>query len=561
MGAAPGGSELAELLEKLKRRSGRSYEALAHRTGLSRSTVHRYCQGSTVPPSFGAVELVARACGASTAELNGLYGAWQRANSRSPLDENGKADETEPPTEAGREAGTAPAGPAAPSYRSGRSRTLALFLVLVVSVVGTVSYDSGREGRGSPLRSVSGGNPSDRQRFEGPAWALSPRRVPEQFYGLTLNTDTGEMPGFRAGSVRLWESGTRWGSIERRRGHYDWTTLRRMVDAAERKRLPVLFTIGGTPLWAAKDGRRSGYSDSLASPPDDLAVWDRFVEELATRYRGRIEAYELWDYPSHRLHYAGTMRTLAEMVERAARIIRRADPAAKIVCPSFGDLRQPRGERLLREFARTGVYETCDAAALKMPPRKADGPPEEIIDLAASVQRTLFEEEQSDVALWNTGPDRSVALTAPLGARHARDYAVRFYLSGLYARNFGIRRMYFYSWGSSTVPLVVQPVGGPPTEAGRRIARLQQWLDGARIVSCGRGAGMGLAQSAYTCRFERDGAELSVYWTTKGRTELSLPDGAGTWRLNRMDGSTAEARGGARIGFGEEPLLVEHRAA
>ncbi|MFF1646657.1 hypothetical protein [Streptomyces sp. NPDC058240] len=333
-----------------------------------------------------------------------------------------------------------------------------------------------------------------------------------------------------------------------------------MVDAAERKRLPVLFTIAGTPLWAAENGRRSGYRDSLASPPDDLAVWDRFIEKLVTRYRGRIEAYELWDYPSHRLHYAGTVRTLAEMVERAARIIRRVDPAATVVCPSFGELRQQRGERLLREFARTGAFERCDAAALKMPPRRADGPPEEIIDLAESVQRTLFEEEQSDVALWNTGPDRSVAVTAPLSARRARDYAVRFYLSGLYARNFGIRRMYFYSWGSSTVPLVVQPVGGPPTEAGRRIARLQRWLDDARIVSCGRGTRMGLARSAYLCRFARDGVELSVYWTTAGRTEVSLPDGAGAYRLSRMDGSTADVRGGARISFGEEPLLVESRA-
>ncbi|WP_405718519.1 hypothetical protein [Streptomyces sp. NBC_00046] len=42
---------------------------------------------------------------------------------------------------------------------------------------------------------------------------------------------------------------------------------------------------------------------------------------------------------------------------------------------------------------------------------------------------------------------------------------------------------------------------------------------------------------------------------------MSLPDGAGAWRLHHMDGSTADGRGGTRIGFGEEPLFVEHRAA
>ena len=52
----PAGRSLAEQLEGLKQRSGRSYEALAHRTGLGRSTIHRYCQGSTLPGTFGAVD-------------------------------------------------------------------------------------------------------------------------------------------------------------------------------------------------------------------------------------------------------------------------------------------------------------------------------------------------------------------------------------------------------------------------------------------------------------------------------------------------------------------------
>lgn len=79
MTAGRGGSELAELLEELKQRSGRSYAALAHRTGLGRSTVHRYCLGTTVPRTFGVVEKVARVCGADRAELDRLYRAWCQA--------------------------------------------------------------------------------------------------------------------------------------------------------------------------------------------------------------------------------------------------------------------------------------------------------------------------------------------------------------------------------------------------------------------------------------------------------------------------------------------------
>ena len=446
-------------------------------------------------------------------------------------------------------------------YRGGRPSTAArVTLLLALVVTSAVSVTSYRAARSAEHTAPGGSSRTDtatgEQRLEGPLWSVSPRRVPSEFFGLTLNTDTGGMPGFRTGAVRLWDSETRWGLIEKRPRHYDWSGLDRMVDSAGRRGLPVLFTFGGTPRWAAPDGRRSAYKDSRSSPPDDLKDWDRFVGKVAERYRDRIEAYELWDYPSHRLHWAGSVTTLAEMVERASGIIRRADPGAVLACPSFGRLWTEQGRDRLREFARTGAYDHCHAAALKLPPRRATRPPEESIELARKVQALLYEEGVGDIPVWNTGTDRDVAVTDPLDARRARDYAVRFYLSGVYSRHYGVRRTYFYSWGSTGVPLVVQPVGGRPTEAGVRMGRLMDWLDGAGVTACGEGARMGLAEGAYVCRFVRGDDRLLVAWTTRGRAGITLAEGA--YRLRRMDGGTAHVREGDRVGFGEEPVLVEH---
>ncbi|MFE5890677.1 helix-turn-helix domain-containing protein [Streptomyces sp. NPDC056462] len=580
-----GPSELAELLEDLKRRSGRSYAALAHRTGLSRSTIHRYCQGITVPGTFGVVERVARVSGASPAELDRLYRAWCRETARDTghqdeqLPESAEAVEpAEPPThahptEAGRnDAGSGGRGFGArlPSVARTWLRPAVLLLALVITSAGsTPTYDGGRgrevEGTPGPATVNTGGDGTGaggEQRPEGPEWSEAPRPIAPEFIGMTINSDTGRMPGFRTGSVRLWNSETRWGTIETSPGRYDWTTLERLVKAAERERLPVLFTIAGTPWWAAPDGRKSGFADSTASPPDDLKVWDRFVEKLATRYRGRIESYELWDYPSHPLMYAGSLETLAEMVERASRIIRRIDPKARLACPSFGSLWTGKGRALLRKFARTGAYAHCDAAALKMPPRKGDGRPEEIIELSRSMRNLLHEENVHDIELWNTGPEWDINSTPPLDARHAGDYAVRFYLAGLYGRHYGVRRMYFYNWGSTHVPIIVQPVGGPPAEPGKRVGRLAAWLDGARISACGRGTRMDLPPGMYSCRFQRDGRDgtpFTVRWSVQGRAEVSL-DHQGAHRLRHMDGSTVRARPGDRIGIGEEPVLIEHLA-
>ncbi|MGI5348127.1 helix-turn-helix domain-containing protein [Streptomyces sp. CA-250714] len=610
------GAELAELLEGLKQRSGRSYAALAHRTGLGRSTVHRYCLGTTVPRTFGAVEKVARVCGADRTELDRLYRAWCQAvdaerggaagdagaEDAGASEHPGEVDAPEP--QGGRAAAegsaaaerSAPAEGSAVAERSApldgsaaaersapvpgpaasgaaRSvvprtyfwlRVVALLLgFLIPSAAVTVPYRDGA-GSGTPSSSpdpgvTGGGQQQDArgQDVKGPDWTTAPKRVPSAFYGVNLSYDTAEMPGFRVGSVRLWHSGTRWSQLEPQRGKYRWRTLDRLVDAAERKRLPVLLTLGGTPPWAAPEGRRSLFADARSAPPDKLADWDRFIKALATRYRGRIEAYELWDYPSHRGTWSGSVETLAGMVERAARIIRRTDPEAQRICPSFGSLWEKRGRDLLRKFARTGAYEHCEAAALKLPPRRADGPPEEMVTLVKRVQRLLYSEGLGRVALWNTGPDIDVALRKHLDVRRANNYAVRFYLVGLYLKDQALERMYFYSWGSSEVPLVVEVAGGPPTEAGRRIGRLQGWLKGARITSCGSGAAMGLAAGAYTCRFVRKGSELHVYWTTRGQGRVRLAEGARL--LRRMDGSETSARPGRHLAIGEEPVLVEHR--
>ncbi|WP_419997990.1 helix-turn-helix domain-containing protein [Streptomyces boninensis] len=538
-------AELAELLEELRLRSGRSYAALAHRTGLSRSTLHRYCQGTTVPPTFGVIEQVARVSGASPAELDRLYRAWCRATA-------GDTEPDEPPRPAADmvQRGHEPS-PRPPWWRRRWVRPAALLTVLVLTAGGgALAYDD------SPS-APEGRPPAAEQRPEGPDWHESPRRISPEFFGMTINSDTGLMPGFRTGSARLWNSETRWGNIEPKPNKYRWQTLDRLVEGAERDRLPVLFTFGGTPWWAAPDGKKSGFADSSASPPDDLKVWERFVKEVATRYRDRIESYELWDYPSHPLMYAGSMKSLGEMVERAAKIIRRIAPEARIACPSFGSLWSREGRELLREFAGTGAYEWCHAAALKMPPRKGNGPPEDIIELSRNMRNLLHDENVNDVELWNTGPEWDINSVPRLDARRARDYAARFYLAGLYSRKHGVRRMYFYNWGSTHIPIIVQAVGGPPAEPGKAVGRLTGWLAGARISSCGQGPRLDLPPGVHSCTFERDGKPFTVDWSTRGRAEVS--PAAGAYRLRHLDGSTARARPGDPISVGGEPVLIEYR--
>jgi transcriptional regulator with XRE-family HTH domain len=73
--------EFAGFLRQLKERTGRSYEALAKRTGISSSAVHRYCSGKSLPPDFETAARIAKACGATSDELLELHKRWLRAES------------------------------------------------------------------------------------------------------------------------------------------------------------------------------------------------------------------------------------------------------------------------------------------------------------------------------------------------------------------------------------------------------------------------------------------------------------------------------------------------
>ena len=500
--------DLASMLLELKQRSGLSYAQLARRIFTSSSTVHRYCTGESVPADYRVVVRLGEECGASDEELNELLRRW-----RNQADEPVQQEVIPDPAGSGTD--LVPAGRRrlrAPGPRTGPTllpvAALAVATVLVVITVASLPQRS-------DLPKPQGNEPE-----AVPAWERHPAPVEPEMFGVTMNSHSGEMPAFRVGSVRLWDSNTRWAGLEPANGHYDWSVLDRMVDAAEDEDLPVTFVFGGTPEWAAPEAPRSAYSDgSRAGAPDDLAVWERFVRALAERFRGRIDAYELWNSATDEAVYSGSTRALVQMTERAAEVLDEVDPHAEVVCPSMGELWSGRGLQRLREFADLGGYERCDAVGVKLHGRTAADPPESALHLLPRINRVLHERGVGR-ELWNTGTLRTQVDEDGLSGDRAVGHAMRFYLVGLYARPFELARTYFYSWGSSGVPVVLQPEGAPPTPAALAVERLQSWLVGTALRGCGKGLDRGLPEGVRECEFvDGAGRVLDVRWSAGPQIE------------------------------------------
>ena len=102
----------------------------------------------------------------------------------------------------------------------------------------------------------------------------------------------------------------------------------------------ILYILGSTPDWAAKYVRpdKYYYGGGTASEPAKLAYWRDWVRAVATRYKGRITSYQIWNEanlasfwaPERPKHWV----RMARLTEIAAEEIRAVDRRAKVVSAS-----------------------------------------------------------------------------------------------------------------------------------------------------------------------------------------------------------------------------------
>ncbi len=538
--------DLAGALTGLKQRSGLSYQELGRRVFTSSSALHRYCSGKAVPRDYGLLVRIATECGAGPDELNELLRYWRTATdeARATGSGAGPAPGTRPPPHP-----PTRAPEDRPPRRRPPARRLALALLLAIAVLGTAVASTPDAGAPPDVPVPAGAT----------SWSQAPLPVDPALFGVTMNSFSGAMPAFRVGAVRLWDSETRWAQLEPRRGEFDWSTLDRLLGGAERAGLPALFVFGATPAWAAPDARKAAYGDgSRAAPPDDLDDWDAFVRALVRHAGDRIDAYELWVMGNHEHHYNGSVRTLVEMTRRASRVIREHDRDATVVCPSVTELWTASAHRFLLRFAELGGYQYCDAAGVKLYQHRVTDPPETMLEAVRNVERT-FQRAGYHLPLWNTGSTQTLPLNDPLPEDRAAEHAVRFYLTGLYARQ--VRRMYFYAWGNSKIPVVLQAEGQPPAKAGLYVGRLQQWLAHARVRACGHGVQIALPENVWQCEFlipDEHGTprRARVRWTLAGTADV--PVGGGAKSVRYLDGRVREVDGRDSERITERPLLIEY---
>ena len=119
-----------------------------------------------------------------------------------------------------------------------------------------------------------------------------------------------------------------WREIEPvQKGDFDWSRTDRIMDQIDAHGLKVIVRLGVQPEWAGE-----GFPE--VGPPNNLQDFADYVTAVATRYQGRIDAYQIWNEPNLSREWGDQPPNAAEyteMLKAAYEAIKAVDPHALVI--------------------------------------------------------------------------------------------------------------------------------------------------------------------------------------------------------------------------------------
>jgi hypothetical protein len=162
--------------------------------------------------------------------------------------------------------------------------------------------------------------------------------VPSTLFGQHIHraATVTAWPAIQFGTLRVWDSGAIWPDLEPRKGEWHFDNLDKYVALAEQNGVQLILPLSQTPTWAsARPAEKSAYKFGNAAEPANIEDWKGFIRTIATRYKGRIHYYELWNEINAKNFYTGTAEQMVVLAKTAYEIIKEVDPTATVLSPSF----------------------------------------------------------------------------------------------------------------------------------------------------------------------------------------------------------------------------------
>ena len=375
---------------------------------------------------------------------------------------------------------------------------------------------------GGTVDSIGESTPEDTT--PSPVETIDPNAVQPALVGMHIEGVEGGAAWASApfGALRLWDNGTGWSQIETAKGEFKWDNLEgALTNATSKGMTDILYVLGTTPEWAAKEVNPDDYPQpGAASAPANMEDWDAWVTEVVTKFGDRISAYQIWNEANLENFYNGTPAEMAEMTKRAYDIIKANDPDALVVSAS-------PSTRLARSFDRFFPEYMAELEKLDWPidvyafhtyPDGAGDPADRGL-LIQKFKDAVAAAGGPELPIWDTEVNYGIAGPGDIpgqeitGAR-AAGFVVRTYIDDL---RYGVDRSYWYIWSLKPLEFLgIQAFAGSDAEQG--FFALDNWVTGALFDGCTEEG------NVVTCDFNRDGTSWIVAWAQEGEATYTTPE-------------------------------------
>ncbi len=429
------------------------------------------------------------------------------------------------------------------------------------------------------------------------------KSVPNTFMDLHMGSSNLPWPTVPFGGLRLWDTATGWAQIQTtQNGQPDWSNLDGFVSASQAHGVDLLYDLARTPAWASSNPTDSScaYSTSAeggpgqCAPPADLNSdgggtnqdWINWVTAVATRYKGQIKYYEIWNEWNATLFWKGTPQQLVRMEQDARCVVEgppsglscnpnstftqtAIDPSARIITPSpvgsastlsavqdnlntyFGTTvgGHPGGTFAdiigFHGYVSTGKSGTCPIA-------------EDVITVIDDMNSAIVSAGETGKPWFDTEDGWSKANDENfLDQDRQAAFLARY---SLLQRSMGVERGYWYRWDSTqNYGGALWTSSGGPIEAVTAWDEVSKWMVGATLSSACTVNG-----TVWSCGFTRSGGYQAVaVWNSAQdclngncpTIAFSVPAGGYT-KYRDLTGTETTISGGS-VPIGAKPILIE----
>lgn len=376
--------------------------------------------------------------------------------------------------------------------------------------------------------------------------------IPSSYFGLHIHHLAYPVPtpwpNMPVPEWRLWDANVTWADIEPSKGQWRFEKLDGYVSLAQQHGTGILLTLGGTPRWAsARPNVSTNYYPGFAAEPVNVDDWRTYVKTVSLRYKGRIQAYEIWNEPNLPDYWSATLDQMLALTKEASLIIRNLDPQAIVVSPSAT---ADYGIPWLAEFLKKGGGQYVDVIGFHFYVNPHTLPPEDMLPIIQRVHEVLSDNGLASRPVWNT----ETGWLEP--AKFDSDELAASFLARAFILSWaaGIQRFYWYGWDNQYMALITYKESTRTiTPAGSAYKILEQWLVGAKMQSC-----TSASDHTWTCQLNRTGKKEWIVWNTQGNRKFQVPR---TWSVASSTSLLADSHplSGSSVDIGPVPALLSSR--